>query len=135
MFTGVMYDHTGGKGMREIAVVIMFLLSALAIAEAGEADVVMVKARKSGVNSYQFDVTVSHGDEGWNHYVDKWDILGPDITVIGTRTLYHPHVDEQPFTRNLSEVKIPEEIGKVTVRAHDSVHGYGGKEVSVVLPR
>ena len=44
------------------------------------------------------------------------------------------HVEEQPFTRSLSGVKIPDGITKVTVRAHDLVHEYGGKVVTVTLP-
>ena len=26
--------------------------------------------------SYRFDVTVAHGDEGWDHYADAWDVDG-----------------------------------------------------------
>lgn len=106
-----------------------------AAAYAGEADVVDVKVRMTGSNTYSFDVTVSHADEGWKHYADQWDVVAPDGTVLGTRTLYHPHEDEQPFTRSLSGVRIPESIKKVTVRAHDSVHGYGGKTATVLVPR
>ena len=84
--------------------------------------------------TYQFDVTVQHKDEGWKHYANKWDVVGQDGAVLGTRTLYHPHVEEQPFTRSLSGVKIPEGITKVTILAHDSVHKYGGKAVTVTLP-
>ncbi|NNL76948.1 MAG: hypothetical protein HKO68_11480 [Desulfobacterales bacterium] len=98
---------------------------------AGEADVIEVNARPTGEGLYSFNVTVRHADEGWNHYADKWDVVSPDGSVLGTRTLYHPHVDEQPFNRGLSGVKIPEGIDRVTVRAHDSVHGYGGKTVTV----
>jgi len=112
----------------------LFLLSSLTPAHAGEADVVNVEVKKLGNGTYQFDVTVSHKDEGWKHYANKWDVVGPDGTVIGTRTLYHPHVEEQPFTRSLSGVKIPKGITKVTVRAHDLVHEYGGKVVTVTLP-
>jgi len=98
---------------------------------AGEADVIEVNARPTGEGLYSFNVTIKHADEGWNHYADKWDVVSPDGSVLGTRTLYHPHVDEQPFNRDLSGVKIPEGIARVTVRAHDSVHGYGGKTVTV----
>jgi len=41
---------------------------------------------------------------------------------------------EQPFTRRLSGIKIAEGIKEVTVRAHDSLHGYGGKAANVILP-
>lgn len=101
---------------------------------AGEADVVEVKMRETDTGIYHFDVTVSHRDEGWDHYVNKWDIMGTDDTVIGTRILHHPHVQEQPFTRSLSGVKISPEHSTVTVHAHDSVHEYGGRVVTTNLP-
>ena len=62
-------------------------------------------------------------------------MVAPDGAVLGTRVLVHPHKTEQPFTRSLGGVKIPENVAEVTLRAHDSVHGYGGKEVTVELPR
>ena len=106
-----------------------------AIVFAGEADVTAVEVRQTASGIFHFDVTVRHDDTGWDHYADKWDVLAPDGTVVGTRTLYHPHVDEQPFTRSLSGVKIAGNIAEVTIRAHDSVHAYGGKTVTVKLPR
>ncbi len=110
------------------------LLLATTAARAGEADVEGVNISATGQNMFRFAVTVRHADEGWEHYADKWDVVAPDGTVLGTRTLYHPHVDEQPFTRSLSGVRIPDTIKEVTVRAHDSVHKYGGKEVTVAVP-
>ncbi len=113
-------------------------LTALALvadpAKAGPADVLEVEARPSG-GGWSFDVTVAHADTGWEHYADAWRLVGPDGAVHGTRTLYHPHVGEQPFTRSLSGVVIPEGVASVTVEAHDSVHGWGGAAVEVTLPR
>lgn len=103
-------------------------------AYAGEADVMEVNVRRIAGDTYNFDVTVRHTDEGWKHYANKWDVTAPDGTVLGTRILAHPHVDEQPFTRSLTGVKIPEDIDEVTLRAHDLVHGYGGKTVKVAVP-
>ena len=120
--------------MRSFLILILLWLSPLTIAQAGEADVVNVEVKKTGTNTYQFIVTVSHNDQGWDHYANKWDVIGPDGTIFGTRTLYHPHDNEQPFTRSLSGVRIPKEINKATIRAHDSVHKYGGKVVEVDLP-
>ena len=100
----------------------------------GEADVVGVKIIKEGTGSYRFDVTVRHADEGWNHYADAWEVVGPDGTVLGTRKLAHPHENEQPFTRSLQGVRIPEGVSEVTVRAHDSVHKLGGAEMKVQVP-
>ena len=100
---------------------------------AGEADVVKVDAEKLDQNTYRFSVTVFHKDTGWKHYVNKWDITGKDGTVFGTRILHHPHVNEQPFTRSLSDVVIPAGVKTVIIRAHDSVHKYGGRVVTLEL--
>ena len=110
---------------------VLFVGSTMAFA--GEADVVAAKARKSG-DGWNFDVTVAHADTGWDHYANGWEVVGPDGTVYGTRELLHPHVDEQPFTRSQPEITIPREIGSITIRAHDSVHGYGSKTLTVDVP-
>ncbi len=112
---------------------VVCLLSAFA-AIAGEPDVVGVEVSCSGETDCNFSVTLSHADAGWDHYADRWEVLGPNRELLATRTLLHPHVHEQPFTRSLNQVAIPQGIGRVFVRAHDSVHGYGAKEVEVQLP-
>ncbi len=103
-------------------------------AMAGEADVIAVEVRNEGGRTFTFDVTVEHADEGWDHYADAWDVVAPDGALLGTRTLLHPHENEQPFTRSLSGVAISEGITEVIVRARDSVHEYGGAEMTVTLP-
>lgn len=114
-----------------IAVTAFLLLPALAIA--GEVDVVDAQASKSADGTWRFDVTLRHADEGWDHYADAWEVLAPDGTVLATRVLYHPHVEEQPFTRSLSGIRIPAGISTVTIRGHDKVHGYGGKTLTLTL--
>jgi hypothetical protein len=116
-----------------LSFVVVFLLALPALA--GEADVVAVEATPEGGGLWRFSVTVKHADEGWDHYADRWEMVAPDGTVLGTRVLLHPHEHEQPFTRSLGGVAIPESVKQVTVRARDSVHGYGGAEVTVTLPR
>jgi hypothetical protein len=120
--------------MKSIILALSGIFLMCATAYAGEADIVDVKIRMTGQDAYSFDVTVRHADEGWKHYADKWDVVAPDGSVLGTRTLYHPHVNEQPFTRSLAGVNITDSIKEVTVRAHDSVHKYGGKTMTVVVP-
>jgi len=119
---------------RSVSVVLLLCIILPRLLYAGEADVTAVDVKKSGDNLYNFDVTVTHADEGWDHYADKWEVIGPDGSELGTRTLYHPHVNEQPFTRSLAGVKIPENMTEVTIRAHDSIHKYGGITKSAVLP-
>jgi hypothetical protein len=120
---------------RIITAVIAVALSSLlpVVTFAGEADVVGVKASSGKNGTWSFSVTVRHDDEGWEHYADRWEVLEPDGEVLGTRVLMHPHVGEQPFTRSLGGIELPNEISKVLVRAHDSVHGYGGEVMEVEL--
>jgi len=111
------------------------------IASLANADVVFVRAEKDPEpDSWTFQVTVRHPDTGWEDYADGWDVMLPDGTVIKpdpdspfTRTLLHPHQEEQPFTRSQSGILIPEGITKVQVRAHDLVDGFGGEVVVVDL--
>ena len=100
---------------------------------AGEVDVVKVEVQPERSGTYRFDVTLRHDDTDWKQYADRWEILTTDGKILATRVLQHPHVQEQPFTRSLSGVKIGPEIGKVVVRGHDSVHGYGGRELTVTF--
>ena len=104
-------------------------------AAAGPADVLEAHALCSAESVCVFTVSVKHADSGWQHYANRWEVLGPGDEVLATRTLRHPHVGEQPFTRKLPRVKLPTTLTTVRIRAHDLVHGYGGAEVSVELER
>ena len=104
------------------------------------ADVTFVRAISTGEESWTFHVTVDHPDTGWEDYADGWDVVLPDGTIVKpdetspfTRLLTHPHETERPFTRSQSNIIIPASITSVTVRAHDLVAGFGGKEVVVDL--
>ena len=108
------------------------LLSPLAMA--GEVDVVDAQLVPIGGGQFKVNVTLRHGDEGWKHYADKWDLLSQDGQLLGNRVLYHPHVEEQPFTRSLT-IAIPPEVQSVEVRGHDLVHGYGGKTLKLEVPQ
>ncbi len=106
------------------------------------ADVTHVRAVESPDGTWTFYVTVEHPDTGWEDYADGWDVVTPEGEVLKpdpesefTRTLLHPHVDEQPFTRSQSGIVIPEDVTEVRVRAHDIVDGYGGEEVVVDLTK
>ena len=77
--------------------------------------------------------TLRHGDTGWKHYADAWRIVTETGQLLATRVLYHPHVNEQPFTRSLSNVKLPEGMQRVLVEAHCNVHGWSKERLSVDL--
>lgn len=104
------------------------------------ADVEFVRAVQKSDGSWTFHVTVRHPDTGWEDYADGWDVTLPDGSVIKrgpedpfTRLLLHPHESEQPFTRSQGNLLIPDNISLVTVRAHDLVDGFGGKEIVIDL--
>ena len=84
-----------------------------------------VSARESGNGTWRFDVTISHPDTGWDHYADGWRVVDMDGKELGMRELAHPHVNEQPFTRSLSGVQIPQGTTEVGIQARDNVSGWG----------
>ncbi len=110
-------------------------LLASGTALAGEVEIVDAVAYRDPGDKWRFDVTLKHGDTGWDHYADQWEVLAPDGSLLGTRTLYHPHVNEQPFMRSLSGVPVPAELDHVMIRARDSLHGHGPDLFRVDLPR
>ncbi len=115
---------------------ILTLVSALTLAPqamAGEVDVVQVKADKDRSGMWSFSVSLRHDDTGWDHYADNWEVLSPNGEILAERVLAHPHVDEQPFTRSLSDIKIPNGLTYVILRGRDGVHGYGGQTMRVDL--
>ena len=118
----------------DAAAVVSFSLFVIGEAAAGDVEITAARAYASGGDQYRFEVTLRHADTGWDHYADEWQVLTPAGEVLGTRVLYHPHVDEQPFTRSLSGVKIAPEHDAVVIRAHDSVHGYNSQTLRVELP-
>lgn len=79
-------------------------------------------------------VTLSHPDTGWDHYADGWRIVDADGNQLGMRTLYHPHVAEQPFTRSLTGVRIPAGLTEIFVQAHCKVDGWSDVLVPVAVP-
>lgn len=85
-------------------------------------------------DTWRFDVTISHPDTGWDDYADGWRVLDMAGNELGLRVLHHPHVTEQPFTRSLGGVKIPDGTKQVQIEARDSVGGWSGYTTIVTLP-
>ena len=113
-------------------IITSFQLSTTAIA--GQASIKNARITPLGEQKYRFDVTLKHQDSGWDHYADRWEILSPNGVLLATRTLYHPHVNEQPFTRSLT-VTLPSGTSSVVIQAHDSVHGYAKQTLKVYVPK
>jgi len=109
---------------------VLLLLSTASIAN----EVRIVDVRVECSSSCSFAVTLEHADTGWDHYANQWDVMTLDDKLLGSRVLYHPHENEQPFTRSLSDVTIPQGVSQVKIRARDKLHGYSSQEFVVDIP-
>ncbi|WP_298910074.1 hypothetical protein [uncultured Aliiroseovarius sp.] len=90
-------------------------------------------ARASGAG-WSISVTLTHEEAGWDDYADGWRVETEAGEVLGTRVLAHPHVNEQPFTRSLSGVDVPEGVTTVWIRARTSADGWGQERFRLDLP-
>ena len=109
--------------MKKIILSSLFFFCQQAVAN--EVEVVDVNIKYNPSGHARVDVTLLHGDTGWDHYANAWEILDSNKKPIATRVLHHPHVGEQPFTRSLYDVSLPVGAKFVYVRGRDKVHGYG----------
>jgi len=120
--------------MRARAWLGLFALACALPAQAGEVQIIKVKLVLQE-DAWQASVTLRHDDAGWDHYADMWRLVTEAGEVLATRTLAHPHMQEQPFTRSLDGIAIPEGVSVVYAEAHDTVHGWAPKRARVDLNR
>ncbi|WP_439525841.1 hypothetical protein [Roseovarius mucosus] len=117
--------------MRCLCLVLGFVASSAA---ADHPDILGVQLKQVGT-AWNIAVTVLHPDTGWDHYVDGWEVLDATGNRLGYRLLHHPHAEEQPFTRSLNGLPLPEGTQEVFVRAHCSVDGWSTAPFRVELRR
>jgi hypothetical protein len=67
----------------------------------------------------------------YRHFVNWWVIVGPKNEKIHKRNVEQPHPGGWPFTLLERGIKIPLGITQVTFKAHDKIHGYGPRTVTV----
>ena len=111
---------------------ISILLFVGAAAYADDATIEDVSARYDG-GDWTFSVTLLHADTGWDDYADGWRVVMEDGTVLGTRVLLHPHVNEQPFTRSLGGVSVPAGLDTVFIEASTNTDGWGKARFAMTL--
>ncbi|QFT74757.1 hypothetical protein [Ruegeria sp. THAF33] len=111
-------------------VILSALLAAPALADPPTVE--QVRASATG-DTWRFDVTIRHPDTGWDHYADGWRVLDMDGNELGMRVLHHPHETEQPFTRSLGGVVIPENVSQVQIQARCNVDGWNEDTTLVEL--
>lgn len=83
---------------------------------------------------YSFAVTMSSPYDTPDRYADSMRVRSADGDVFGERPLTHDHAGEQPFTRDISDVQIPDGVTEVLVEGHDQKSGWGGDTVTVAIP-
>ena len=96
-------------------------------------DVVGVDIRQQGDN-LSFSVTLSSVYDTPERYADAFRVLDEQGNQLGIRVLLHDHASEQPFTRSLLNVSVPETVKFVTLQGRDLINGWGGKTLTVALP-
>lgn len=110
----------------------LFAASAALPAYSADPEVRKVSVEKVGM-VWNIHVTLAHPDTGWDHYADGWEVLDADGKRLGYRKLLHPHVDEQPFTRALTGVVIPDGTREIFIKPSCSVEGWSSEAVRVEL--
>lgn len=96
-------------------------------------DVVAATAQRQPDGTWMFSATLSSPYDTPDRYADAWRVLGPDGTALAIRELTHDHQNEQPFTRTLDGVVVPDGVSSVVVEGRDLQYGWGGATVSVAL--
>ncbi len=84
-------------------------------------------------STWSADVTLRHEDTGWDNYADAWRLVDESGKVLATRVLWHPHVDEQPFTRGMGDIHIPADTRIIYVEAHGKVEGWSRQRLRIDL--
>ncbi|MEQ9260611.1 MAG: hypothetical protein RIG84_16115 [Roseovarius sp.] len=117
--------------MKHLLPALALCVSALpAFAEAPK--IVGVDVEKVGM-VWNIHVTLEHPDTGWDHFADAWRVMDAEGNLLGERVLMHPHVEEQPFTRSLSGIVLPDGTREVFVKARCSMHGWAEETMRVTL--
>lgn len=126
-----------------LAVIMLFLTVALATACTAEElepepeppthpDVTSVFTERSE-GMFHFTVTISSEYDSEERFADAFRVRSTDGDEYAVRELGRHHADEQPFTRELGEVEIPEEVTVVVIEGRDSDNGWGGETIEVDL--
>ena len=97
-------------------------------------EILDAQATSTGDDTWTFAVTISSPYDTPQRYADAWRVLGVDGTEYGLRILTHDHAAEQPFTRSLAGVEIPDGVDQVLIEARDLVNGWSGTTFELALP-
>ena len=96
-------------------------------------DVLSAELEATG-ETWRLTATLSSPYDTPERYADAFRALGEDGTPLGVRELAHDHANEQPFTRSLTGLEIPDDVERITVQGRDQRYGWGGATVELEVP-
>ena len=97
-------------------------------------DVKQAELTRSG-DVYTLAVTISSPYDSPDRYADGWRVTAAGTQdVLGEHMLGHDHASEQPFTREQSDLQIPDDVKQITVEGRDQENGFGGDTVTIDVP-
>ena len=139
-------EHRVGRAARSLLLIAAFALASVAVAcgDTGNSvpdsegnvypDVIGATVSRSGDGTWRIDATISSPYDTADRYADAWRVRAVDGEVVyGVRDLTHDHGAEQPFTRSLTGVVIPDDVNVVVVEGRDLVSRWGGATVTIEL--
>lgn len=121
-----------GKTMWKWIASAVFVLLVPGLAQAGSLKIVSAEFVMNG-STWTVSATLRYPDTGWSDFADEWRVVDGAGKVLGDRVLFHPHEDEQPFTRTQDGIAIPATTHIVYIEAHDKVHGWTPDRLRVDL--
>ncbi len=97
-------------------------------------DVIDAELEPAG-DTWRLSATLSSPYDTPERYSDAFRALTPDGEELGVRVLLHDHANEQPFTRALTDLQIPDDVDTIIVEGRDLEHGWGGETITLEVPR
>jgi len=96
-------------------------------------DVLEAELQPDG-DTWTASVTLSSPYDTPARHADAWRVLDESGAELGVRNLTHDHQNEQPFTRSLNDLVIPDGVQQVTIEGRDQISGWGGATVTLDVP-
>ena len=103
--------------------------------KSGPANVVGAAATRNLDGTFDMRVTVRSADKGPEYYCDRIEFVDADGKVVHTHRVAKPHPNEQPFSESLRNLRLPEGLEQITLRARMAPDKATGKDRTLKLPQ